>query len=270
MPRRCALSFFLALTALSSCGTFPEFDQTPVLLFRTGFSGTAVTDSAPQTAKFQGVDPGFESKSAWAELEGGGHIGTCLINYEDGSVAQREASIVGDPEDAANPALEFRIEEPHIVELDRMKGRVSAILEDLSGVYGFSQTIRLRLDPSLSVLVEWDRKVDWLTLFEFWCGADDRLTISLHKEEGPGRPLRWRIARERLNLFGWRRDWEEFAADDAVSFGSWLKVGIAVRVGEDGTARAWLGREEAGAWTTLVETAKAVGKPAGFTKLNPF
>jgi hypothetical protein len=268
--KRFLLPLCLALAAIPSCRSFPEYDSSPVLLFQTGFQGTTVESSGSQSARFLGSDPGFGSLSAWADLEGGDYIGSCFVNYEAGTAAQRSASITADPEDAQNPVAEFRIEEPHIVELDHMKGRVSAILEDLSGVYGFSQTIRLRLDPSLAVLGEWERKVDWLTFFEFWSDDDNRLTVSLYKEEGAGKPVRWRFTKDSRGLFGWNREWEEVASGDAVVFGAWMKLGLSVRVGEDGQARSWLGREEGGAWTTLIETTKAVGKPKGFTKLNPF
>jgi hypothetical protein len=265
------LCLFLAgLAILAACETLPNDGQDPVLLFQTGFAGTTVALTGSQTAKFKGADPGFDGRGSWAELEGGKVIGTFLINYEAGEYAQRRAAIVLDPEDALNPVAEFRIDEPHIVEGDHMKGRVSAILEGLSGVRGFSQTIRLRLDPSLACLRDWERKIDWLTLFEFWCGEGDRLTVSLYKQEGAGKPLRWRFTKDRLGLFGWNREWEETAEDDEVECGAWMKLGLSVRAGKEGEARSWLGREEDGEWTTLIDTAEAVGGPEGFAKLNPF
>jgi hypothetical protein len=263
------LAMLIGATCLS-CEAFPEYDQAPGLLFQTGFAGTSVADSGSQTAKFLGADPGFSSLSNWSSLEGGSTIGTFFINFESGVPAQRYVAIAGDPDDALNPVAEFRINEPHIVEGLRMKGRVSAILERLEVVYGFSETIRLRLDPSLSVLESWESKIDWLTLFEFWSGDDDRLTVSLYKEAGSRKPLRWRITKDSLGWFGWNRQWEEVEVGHNVAFGSWMNMGIAAKVGEDGRARIWLGIEGDGAWTTLIDSTKAIGKPSGFTKLNPF
>lgn len=261
---------FLVLVLFPACAGFQDYDQSPKLLFKTGFQGTSLENGGPQQDRFYGQDPECGDLGSWADLEDGIHIGTCLINYEAGEPSQRRASIETDPTDPQNPVLEFRITEPHIVEGDHMKGRVSAILEGLSGVYGFSQTIRLRLDPSLTALGEWDRKVDWFTLFEFWCGDEDRLTVSLYKEEGAGAPIRWRFTKDRRELFTWRREWEAVATGDEVAFGKWINLGLSVRVGEEGEARAWLGREEDGSWLTLIETAKPIGKPSGFSKLNPF
>lgn len=259
----------LALSSLYSCETFPTYDESPALLFQTGFAGTSVASSGTQTATFSGTDPDYTELSAWAGLEGGDRIDAFFINYEAGTASQRFAAIAVDPEDALNPVVQFRINEPHIYEGAAMKGRVSAIMEGLKGVYGFSQTIRLRLDPSLSVLGAWDKKIDWLTLFEFWCGQDDRLTVSLYKDAGAGQPIRWRFTKDHMGWFGWIRDWEAVAAGHDIAFGTWMKIGLAAKVGEEGKAGAWLGIEEGGSWTTVLESTKAIGKPSGFTKLNP-
>jgi len=261
--------FLASFAAFTACATLPAKAQTPVLLFQTGFAGTTILSPHPQTARFQGADPDFIGHSSWAELKDGKYIKDFFINYEAGEASQRIAAIVADPEDAQNPVAEFRINEPHIVELDHMKGRVSAILQGLSGVNGFSQTIRLRLDPSLECLRDWERKIDWLTLFELFWDGGGRLTVSIYKEEGAGKPLLWRFTKDRSRLIGWKREWEEVSKGAEVECGAWMKLGLSVRAGKEGEARSWLGLEVGGEWTTLIDTDKAVGKSAGFDTLCP-
>lgn len=85
------------------------------------------------------------------------------------------------------------------------KRRVSLILEGLTGMPWVNQRVRLRLDPGMEALEDWNKPVHWITLFEYWIGDGFRITVGLCKPDAsPVESLRFRM------LFGGWLDIEAF------------------------------------------------------------
>ena len=158
------------------------------LLFQTGFTNTVLTNQKYAKVTFSGLDSALLSNSNWEDFENHSNIGLVEISYEDGNDQERICSIEEDPDSIGNRVMKFQVFEPHIDAGAKEKGRVQLNLSQNNCIREIYQTVRLRLHPDMAFLMDWEERVPWLSLFEFWNNADwtnekfpFRVTVNLFK-----------------------------------------------------------------------------------------
>jgi len=261
---------FLIAIPMWQCTSFPEYDTTHELLFQTGFEGSVVTKKGSTWDNIVGTDTTFTEKSNWEFLCDGRWIKNAFINYEDGSYSQRYAKVVADPEDNSNSVLMFKILEPHIIEGDHKKGRVSAILET-GDIYSISQTLRLYLHPTMVTLKKWDRKVDWLTIFEFWSTDYYRITVSMFKSNIPNDEMYFKVSSGSRTLVSkFKEEWSKTDTQYPIPFGEWFTISLNLTLDNAENGRLLMEITDSGQRkNTIFDLTREFGNPEGFTKINP-
>lgn len=252
------------------CSSPPEYDMTHELLFQTGFEGSVVTKKGSFSDNIVGMDTNFSEKSNWEFLCDGRWIKNAFINYEDGSYHQRYAEVVADPQDKSNSVLMFKIIEPHIIEGDHKKGRVSAILET-NDIYSVSQTLRVYLHPTMTTLKKWDRKVDWLTIFEFWSSDYYRITVSMFKRDIPNDELYFKVSSGSRTLVSrFKEDWSITDTLYPIPFGEWFTISMNLTLDDTPNGHLFMEiTDSRRGKNTIFNLTQEFGNPEGFTKINP-
>lgn len=152
-----------------------------VMIFKNGFEGTTTIDWKPSSPIQHKLIRGNEgvAKSDWYEdLEQNPYIGFGQFYMETGTPAQRDATIVADPDPAhpTNKVLRFRITEKHILisGTGEEKARIQYELKNNKvapkGGYltEWYQKCRMYLSPSFQVLLDAPTdKIGWFVLQEF-------------------------------------------------------------------------------------------------------
>lgn len=260
-----------------------ECDANQELIFQTGFDGTTIGDeNAHDKAQFSGNDTHLDSISDWKIFGIHPNIGQAEINYEEGDASQRLASIVEDPDSAGNSVMKFQIWEPHIEEGSTKKGRVNTLVRGNNCLKEIYQKVKLYLHPDLEHLTDWDQKITWLTLFEFWNNSglhkekrQFRITVALNKEEGSGNPLQFNVKGDRLKTSKWEATWQEPNASFEIPFGSWFEVELYVLEGDQNNGRFYMAvKPEGEAKQILFDVTNYTHHPKekcpdGFTDFNP-
>lgn len=222
--------------------------QTEELLFQTGFKNTILTNDDYSKVNLSGNDSDIDSLSAWDVFQSHEKIGKIQISYEDGNDDQRIAKIIEDPDQPGNDVLYFEIKEPHIKAGGDHKGRVQLNLYDNQCIKEIYTRVKLKLHPDMAHLLEYEERLTWMSLFEFWNNADwtkekypFRVTVNLFKDEkGPVDQLRLHVKGDHKNnckLCNWHVDWEEENNSFAVPFGEWMDIEIYLKEGDENNGR---------------------------------
>lgn len=282
--------FVFVLTSISACrhksvncDVACSYDEE--LLFQTGFNGTTLTNGEYQNAEFSGTDVDLSDHASWENFIEHEDIGYVEIGYEDGNDAQRKAQITTDPDSAANQVLSFSIAEPHIKEASHYKGRVQLSVNENKCVREIYQTVRLKLHPDMAYLKEWDERMPWLTLFEFWNNATwskekniFRVTVNLFKDlEGPVDAIHFHVKadHQKCKVCEWKGDWEQEATNFSVPFGEWMNIELYLKEGDDNNGRFYMAvTPETGSKVVLFDLTKRTQHenekcPDGFTHFQP-
>jgi hypothetical protein len=243
-------SCFILITLVTFCKTsifnpdLLECSDSVELIFHTGFNNATISPTSSSMDSITGVDTAFDSANDWDKLEDHENIGKVRINYEAGTKLQRYAIITNDPIDSSNNVLMFKIIEPHIVEGNKMKGRVNAYLFENNCLREIYQTVRIYFHPDMEYLKQWDEKFSWLTIFEFWNKDDNRMnwfrvTVGVTKESsGTVDALHFKVHGDKNNIFGkWKAVWEEIAIDFSIPFGEWMDVELYIKEGDENTGK---------------------------------
>lgn len=231
-----------------NCGV--PCDYTEDQLFQTGFQGTSLSNGSYNNVELSGSNPDFMTLNTWAGLNEHPNIGEVWINYEDGDDRQRLASLVED-DSLGNPVLKFQIMEPHISEGRRKKGRVQMEVSGNQCIREIYQTIRIKFDEDLAYLMQWEERVSWLSIFEFWNNADwtqekfpFRITVNLFKKEtGPVEEMHFHVKgdfKKNCKRCSWNVDWEEENTDFTIPFGEWMDVELHLREGDQSSGKFFM------------------------------
>lgn len=254
MNLKLSLLFISVLTLLAcrkeSLNCDLECDTENQLIFQSGFNNTAVETVSDTRVKLTGTDLAFDTLSNWNELGNHPNIGHYQINYEDGNDDQRFADIISDPMDETNKVLRFKINEPHIYKGNKaIKGRVQMGIINANCIKEYYQTVRLYLHPDMAHLKDWDKRVHWLSLFEFWNNGNwtgekypFRVTVNLAKlDEGPVDNLYFQVKGDHQNRLGnWKDDWKIAAEDFNVPFGQWMELELYIKEGDEENGRFYM------------------------------
>ena len=138
----------------------------------------------------------------------------------------------------------------------------------------------MRLEEGFAELEDWDEKIHWLTLAEFWNNtvADSftfRVTLNLNKE-GDG-PLLWNSHAQTQAIDGgtWTDVWTARNEDAPVPLGEWFTLEIVLREGceEDGLYRVDLELEDGSRFSVMSVQGSTHHpndpNPDGMSNINP-
>ena len=283
------LVFLGLLLFVSSCkksvNHSVECDELSEMIFQTGFNNSELSDNGRWSKEsFTGIDPTFSSHNDWSKINDHPSIGYCEISYEDGEKTQRYAEICNDPAGGDNQVLKFKIIEPHIREGTRKKGRVQLNLNDNQCIKEFYQSVDLYLHTDMEFLKQWDEKVHWLSIFEFWNNANwtrernpFRVTVSLFKlDKGTVDEMYFAVVGDRdIRLGGWDPIWVKINEDFPVRFGEWMNIELYIKEGDDNSGRFYMavtpfGGEKFILFDETNYTQHPKEKhPDGYTHMNP-
>lgn len=281
------LIYFLILSGilLSSCKKSVnwdvECDTVEEKIFKTDFSNCETVEFNDHQDKIQRTD---SLSSEWDLLQTHHCVGDFRISYEDGDRDQRYAEICADPTDPDNDVIKFKIIEPHIREGTHKKGRVQFNLNDNQCIKEFYQKVRLYIHPDMEYLKQWDEKVHWLSIAEFWNNANFagernpfRVTVSLFKlDEGPVDEMYFAVVGDRdIRIGGWDPIWVEINEDFSVPFGTWMEIEMYLLEGDEDSGRFYMSVTPVGGEKTILfdvhnTTQHPREKHAdGYTHINP-
>ncbi len=253
-------------------------------LFQTGFNGAILTDGEYQNVELSGVDPNFSSLNSWSDFQAHGRIGRVEISYEDGNNDERKASLVTDPDSAANTVLKFQIMEAHIKEGSKHKGRIQLAVHDNQCIKEIYQKVKLKLSPDMVYFTERSDRLFWFTLFEFWNNAawskekhPFRVSVNLNKEEGVGSAINFRVKSDfqKCSTCDWKEVWGETATSFPLVFGEWMEIELYLKEGDENNGRFYMAvTPENGSKIVLFDIVNTTQHPKencadGFTHFEP-
>lgn len=104
---------------------------------------------------------------------------------------------------------------------------------------------RIYLNPDIAYLTNYSSTIRWFTLFEMWNLRDNsqggdpagssRMSLSLFKDTGAGKPLYWHIAHEYMQP-NEKIIWQK-TSTAAIPFGKWFTMDIYIKRGDAGTGK---------------------------------
>ena len=252
-------------------------------MFQTSFNGTSLTNDDYSKVNFSGTDTAYSEFNNWESLEGHSKVGKVQISYEDGEDSERLASIINE---GGNSYMKFQIMEPHIQEGSIDKGRVQLNLYNNQCIKEIYQTVRLKLHPDLAYLKDWEERVSWFSLFEFWNNADwtkekypFRVTVNLFKDDkGPVDDMRFHVKgdyKKNCKICKWNIDWEQENTNFSVPFGEWMEIEIHLKEGDENSGKFYMAvTPEGGTKEVIFDLTKRTQHykekcPDGFTHFQP-
>lgn len=262
-----------------------ECDSNTEMIFQTSFNNTTLSYNSKRSKdSFSGTDTAFNTNNDWLLLQENPSVGYCEISYEDGEKSQRYAEICNDPTGGDNQVLKFKIIEPHIREGNHKKGRVQVNLNENQCIKEFYQTVRLYLHPDMAFLKEWEERVHWLSIFEFWNNANFagernpfRVSVSLFKiDEGPVDNMYFAVVGDRdILLGGWDAIWAEINENVPIQFGVWMTIELYLKEGDENYGRFYMSVQPDGEEKTILFDITNYTQhprenyPDGYTHINP-
>lgn len=258
-----------------------ECDSVAEKIFETNFSNCEIVEFNDHQDKIQRTDT---LSSEWDILQTHNCIGDFRISYEDGNRDQRYAEFCKDPTNTENDVIKFKIIEPHIQEGTHKKGRVQCNLNDNQCIKEFYQKVRLYLHPDMEYLKQWDEKVHWLSIAEFWNNANFagernpfRVTVSLFKlDEGQVEDMYFAVVGDRdIRLGGWDPQWVEINENFPIQFGVWMEIEMYILEGDSDNGRFYMSvKPDGGEKIVLFDVHNTTQHPRekhpdGYTHINP-
>lgn len=277
------------------------------MVFKNGFEGTTRIRNSPNGVHYDllGNDGPSVRLSDWqADLERGTPYfpEATLLNAEQGTEAQRNVAIVGDPSpEAANPGnkvLRMRFVEKHIYLPEeghkfRLQHEVANRNAPPPGgfIKEYYQKVKVYFSPSFAILEAAPTDdIGWLVLQEYWNDPawdqpngdgtfkkrhEARTGIEIIKENGAlifgakGRDPVMEVPRPDNN------SWVEFNHTFRIPFGKWITQEIYIKEGGTATGRFYMAVTVDGQKTVIVDktgmtTSEQPGAvPDGMTAWSP-
>jgi hypothetical protein len=135
------------------------------LLFQSGFQNDTVVQRN-EDADIVGADRTLPDRNDWVkDLDNHPNIGNFNLQYQGGDASMRFAKIIPEPGNPANQVLHFWLNESNV---GGSKGRIQANLYGNNGLKEFRQSVRMFLPADFATVRTYPKKIDWLTIAEFW------------------------------------------------------------------------------------------------------
>ncbi len=253
------------------------------LAFNFGFENVSLVQTG-NNAHITGVDTAFTSNNNWGDYIDNDQ-GNLNINYEDGSISERIAEIVRDPQDPTNSVLHFNITSPNVYKGKKPeKARIQLQYHNTQCVKEYYQSCRIFLPKSnMEHLRQDDDLIYWLSIFEFWNNGNwtgekypFRITVGLWKDQGSGADIVFQVKGEKDKKLGGFEDlWHEKTDNYPVPFGKWFELEMYLQEGDANNGRFYLAIiPEGGSKTVLFDIHNYTQHPKekcpdGFTHIHP-
>ena len=267
----------LALSALFALQS--PFAQSQELIFKSGFENNTTPDKEDLT-RFTGTDLSFCMD--WVnDLDNHPRIGNFRFEYTGGTLADRHAKIIVDPENPDNQILEYWNIKGNA---DNGNARVQASLygnNDLPEIY---QKVRMYLHPDFSILTSAAISFDFFTIAEFWNNTnwtqDDhpfRVSLNMRKLSGVDQPLTFlaEAQTDLTNTSNWRTEWAEENNDFNIPIGKWMTTEIYFKEGDANNGRFYFAVTPDGEEKTVIFDLTTLthhpddDNPDGLSDYNP-
>lgn len=221
------------------------------LIFQSGFEGNSEVVDRNGDADIVGIDNSLPDHNDWTnDLDDNPNIGNFNIQYQGGDNSMRFAKIIPEPGNPANHILQFWLDKPNV---EGKKGRIQANLYGNSGLYEFSQSVRVFLPEDFNTVKKFPQKISWLTIAEFWNNITwnqnvpyrFRITLGIGKvTEGEGE-LNFILDAEDCQLFAdggqkYSTVWSEKNKDVNIPIGKWFRLDLYFKEGDNTTGRFYL------------------------------
>jgi len=211
------------------------------------------------------------------------------IQYEGGSLSDRFAKIVPDPEQAGNQVLQFWLKNAEVAGYKKgsKKGRVQVNIPKLREK-AFVARYRMYLHPDIKHYKTYPERSGWFTISELWMGENwtneyrypFRISLGIAKERGVNKPLGFHVSATTDVKPGksekWEKNWSKVNKDFKVPLGEWIDIELGYRQGDAQTGRFYftVKREKDTEATTIFDVtdwtySPRAKKPIPLTTFQP-
>jgi hypothetical protein len=256
MKRR--LLIFLLLSALLPavpCGgdsyaapAPPSPSPEPTLIFQTGFGGT--TALVPRLAASQEAFTGTDvlPLSNFDEVREK-RIAELCVNYTGGDISKRHGAIIPEPGNTSNKILQYVSKDYWVADANSEKTRVEVVFYKIEPSIGeLYQKVRIRLAEDFNELKNYDRRISWLTIAEFWNNAwflpreenGFRITVGVGKPAGVQDHLNFIVNAENMENNRMVEKWNADNTNVPVPVGQWFTVEYYLKEGNADTGRFYM------------------------------
>ena len=167
--------------------------------------------------------------------------------------------------------MKYELFDAHIKEGSNYKGRIQLSIHDNNCIKELYQEVKLKLHPDLAYFEEWDERIYWLTLFEFWNNGawskeknPFRVSVNLSKAEGVGKQLFFRVKSDyqKCRTCDWKEVWGQTDTSFPLVFGEWMTLKIHIKEGDENNGRFYMSaKKESGAETVLFDISNTTQHP---------
>jgi len=265
----------------NNCSTENEFLEEG-LVFQSGFEGGSVGSPNNAHEKITGIDTSFPSHNNWKKSFSEHPLfGNFNIWYEEGDASQRYARIIDDPFNSNNKVLHFWMNEPHInYDVIKKKGRIQASIVNNNNLRSFYMKQRVFLSDDFEQLESYPKKINWLTLQEFWNDATSkkfpfRVTLNLRKTVSGNGNLYFGTHAQTKEKGKWNNIWDSINKEYAVPNNQWITIETYLVEGNETEGRfVFKVTDESGNKKTIFDITGYTYHPNdpcpdGFNRFNP-
>jgi hypothetical protein len=232
----------------------PAYAAYGELIFQSGFEGsTTRTTTSAQIDDLTGTDTSKLTRNNWVtDLEDHPQIGNFRLYYESGNTGDRKAEIIQESSTNTNKVLHYWLKNATTPDYNFYKGRIQTDIyndefsdqETLDEMY---YKVRMKLDSDVQQLESLQKKIDWLTLAEFWnqptwdgSPKPFRVTLGLNKEAptspGQSRPLYFHLSAENYaSGVGYSEIWNANNKTFQIEYDKWMTMEVYYKKGNNTT-----------------------------------
>ncbi len=256
----------------------------PTLLFHSGFEpSTRLHMESSGWVDILGVDRSVNPPNNWGSDFAKGSLGTFRFQYAGGNTKQRQVTIEKDPNNRANHVLRYWMKAVNVKPNSSYggKGRIQANVAGNSNLRNFYYKVRVLFDSDWQYLRDWNEKMGWFILAEFWNNANwtreghpFRIHITLSNEAETGKALHFGVGAQIFDR-GWKGIWHAGNRSFKIPLEQWLTLEVFLKEGKGKDGRFFFAvTRENGKKVTIADVRDSTHhpndpSPDGFRQFNP-
>ncbi len=179
--------------------------QTPQLIFNSGFeNNVTVSPVTATTSDLLGTDTSLSTNNNWkTHLDGHPNIGYSVIQFDDAAATSRGATIINDPVNQTNKAIQFWSKTPNST---NNFGRIQGCIYGNNGLKNILTSVKMYLPSDINILKQMPNTFDWFTIMEFWNSPNwtndpypFRISLNIRKLKANSSTLSMRAYAQKFN-----------------------------------------------------------------------
>lgn len=254
------------------------------LLFHSGFEpNTRLVNESSGWIDILGTDRSVNSPNDWGNDFGKHPLSTFRFQYAGGDTTKRRVTIEPDPTNNSNHVLRYWMRHVNVKPNASYggKGRIQANIAGNKNLKNFYYRVRLYFHSDWQYLQNWQEKMGWFILAEFWNNANwtreghpFRIHITISNNPGSDNGLQFGVGAQIENR-GWKEIWHKSNKSFSIPLEQWLTAEIYLKQGKNENGRFYFSiTEQNGDKTIIVDVRKTTHhpddpSPDGFTQFNP-